>query len=873
MMCDGILETSGEVARASIRWNSHEFRYRDSVVKRIPVTTMLSVVTALCFMSMIHPTASAAEGTIVEHVTDRVTGRVVDPDAPLATKPYEPSARERPFFEKLAPEEVKTGGLAGDYDITKKSGRYVGWFGIVREVEPDATGKQAVLTVEHKYFDGLTDAHMMAVSFNGSGDFQAVVDGPGHGIIPLLALVKIYGTVAPSAPGKRPTVKADFLRVWHWETFTFLAARGEQRGSERWRKLSQVDLDNIYHPSPDRDYYELLLGPPRVSKAARQYLLKVAGPMTPDLEARVNKMIDAVYGIFDNPLAGPTSRMPDVHGEEAAIAVLAECLQDPDKSIRFVAADGLGCVGPKAIPWLISALQSSEAGVRVSAAFALQHHRSAAKDAVPALAAALADADPLVRRMSALAIGATGRAGQPAVLQLKRLLGDADPIVQLNAATAIWLVTEACQPSVATLIELLTHEDQHIRYLAADRLDDFGPKANKAVPALLTALSDDDLYVRARAASVLGSIGPEAKAAVPALLMALGDDSDYVRSQSAEALGRIRADAATVVPALIAALSDEDAFVRSRAADALAEFGPAAADAIPVLVKILRHEPDELTRGVCGRKLVEIDPTGKTFLPVLIENLRDPSAKVRRFAAWALGDLGPAAAGAVEPLAKALEDSEAVVRVYAAGALWKIDENTTPAVVDALVAALRGDDSLIRGWAAQEVRGTGPVAICAVPALIENLTSDPNDGFAADALGRIGPQAAAAVEPVTKLLRDKGGEIRVGVADALWRIRRDDASLQPLIETLGSDHPWTPQSAAIALGNIGPNAKAAVPALTELLEHPEGYVRQSVADALEKIDPAPTDGKTEKPADDDDVGHLGFPGGPLSAKEPPPRKP
>jgi hypothetical protein len=106
----------------------------------------------------------------------------------LATKPYEPSAKERPFFEKLAPEEVKTGGLAGPYDITKKSGRYVGWFGIVREVEPDATGKRAVLTVEHKYFDGLTDAHIMAVSFNGSGDFQALIDGPGHRI-PLLALV------------------------------------------------------------------------------------------------------------------------------------------------------------------------------------------------------------------------------------------------------------------------------------------------------------------------------------------------------------------------------------------------------------------------------------------------------------------------------------------------------------------------------------------------------------------------------------------------------------------------------------------------------------------------------------------------------------
>jgi hypothetical protein len=193
----------------------------------------------------------AAGGTIVEHVTKRVTGRVVDPDAGLATKPYEPSAKERPFFEKLAPEEVKTGGLSGPYDITKKGGRYVGWFGIVREVQQDGAGKQAVLTVEHKYFDGLTDAHIMAVSFNGSGDFQALLDAPGHRI-PLLALVRVYGTVAPATPGKLPWVKADFIRVWHWEAFTFLAAWGEQRGSRRWRKLNQVDLDNIYQPCPTR---------------------------------------------------------------------------------------------------------------------------------------------------------------------------------------------------------------------------------------------------------------------------------------------------------------------------------------------------------------------------------------------------------------------------------------------------------------------------------------------------------------------------------------------------------------------------------------------------------------------------------------------
>jgi HEAT repeat protein len=185
-------------------------------------------------------------------------------------------------------------------------------------------------------------------------------------------------------------------------------------------------------------------------------------------------------------------------------------------------------------------------------------------------------------------------------------------------------------------------------------------------------------------------------------------------------------------------------------------------------------------------------------------------------------------------------DGTVVVRVYAAGALWRIDEKTASDAVPVLAAALRSaKDEITRRWAAQQILGTGPEAVLAVPALVENLSNERIAHDMADALGRIGPRAVAAVEPLTEVLRDEKGQIRVWAAEALWRIRRDGASLQPLTEALGSDDPWTPSSAAIALGNIGPDAKAAAAALTELLEHPEGYVRQTAADALKKINATP----------------------------------
>jgi HEAT repeat protein len=43
------------------------------------------------------------------------------------------------------------------------------------------------------------------------------------------------------------------------------------------------------------------------------------------------------------------------------------------------------------------------------------------------------------------------------------------------------------------------------------------------------------------------------------------------------------------------------------------------------------------------------------------------------------------------------------------------------------------------------------------------------------------------------------------------------------------------QAAAEACGKIGPEAKTAIPALTELLKDKDGQVRQAATDALEKL--------------------------------------
>ena len=78
--------------------------------------------------------ANAADRTPVEHVTKRPSAV----GEGLGTNFYSPSEPERPFFNKLDAKEKTTGGHSEDYNLEAKDRKYVGWFGIVREITEDA---------------------------------------------------------------------------------------------------------------------------------------------------------------------------------------------------------------------------------------------------------------------------------------------------------------------------------------------------------------------------------------------------------------------------------------------------------------------------------------------------------------------------------------------------------------------------------------------------------------------------------------------------------------------------------------------------------------------------------------------------------------
>ncbi len=184
------------------------------------------------------------------------------PTGTLGTCVYKPTAQEAPFFNRLSDGEKTTGSMFHGYSIRGKTGTYVAWFGVVRGIAPPATqGGAATLLVENKYFDGMTDCHIMLVQWTGDGDFTAKLDVDPQAI-PALALVRAYGKVTGETAGV-PEVQVDYIRVWPWMTFTFMDLAGNDHTNPRWKKYAGLgSSDNVYNPYPDRNYYLHMLGDP-----------------------------------------------------------------------------------------------------------------------------------------------------------------------------------------------------------------------------------------------------------------------------------------------------------------------------------------------------------------------------------------------------------------------------------------------------------------------------------------------------------------------------------------------------------------------------------------------------------------------------------
>jgi len=191
-----------------------------------------------------------------------------------------------------------------------------------------------------------------------------------------------------------------------------------------------------------------------------------------------------------------------------------------------------------------------------------------------------------------------------------------------------------------------------------------------------------------------------------------------------------------------------------------------------------------------------------------------------------------------------------------------------PRAIDILISLLsepRGAPPLV---AAELLGSLGEQALPAVPALIHALRAgEPGvRGICAIALGRVGDGAAQAITPLLEATSDPDARVRVAAAIGYCGVTGDRIRMLPIViegalsgedaarfvavnacrvfgepaissltARLGAEETPIRAAAARALGEVGPQARTARPALYELLKDPDSSVRAAAEAALDSI--------------------------------------
>ena len=500
---------------------------------------------------------------------------------------------------------------------------------------------------------------------------------------------------------------------------------------------------------------------------------------------------------------------PGGRADDTSLARWLTDLAAGDPGTRNAAIYGITVYGRDAVGPLRLALADADPMVRSSAARALGTVGVDAAPAADELAALTADTDPNVRAAAVLSLSKIGRAGVPALTAAVNC-DDAD--LRLAALRGLGANRHALAPAAAALARRLGDENATVRTLAASLLLSADPRDARAADALGGLLKDAETRLETLAA--LQEAGPAAAPVVPHLKRHWANFRKQERLAAVIAAGLIGPGAKDLLPLLTPEVRQSaDAEMRLAAAVAVCRLGAAGAAGFPDAVACLNDTTNGLHGGVSQALVLAGPPT----VSALAEGLKMKGAFGRTMAALTLRDLGVLSLRAAPALRDSLaSDSDYQVRYYAAQALGQIAAASPPAAErDAIVVALT------------KALGDGEPYV---------------RHHAAEALAKYGPAAAAAAPKLAALLKDPVAAPQAAVALAAINPARAAEAAAALVPFLTHAEANTRSFAGVALGEIGPAAKLAVPALLKALSAPENVQNwvcaESAAFALLRIDSA-----------------------------------
>ncbi|BDG06936.1 HEAT repeat domain-containing protein [Anaeromyxobacter paludicola] len=375
-------------------------------------------------------------------------------------------------------------------------------------------------------------------------------------------------------------------------------------------------------------------------------------------------ILSALWG--ERLLRRPACRLLGFSDDPAALALLAEALSEPARTVREIA---LGAVGQQRLRRSPEAL------------------------------------GPLARAVREL----PGRASLAD--QCLGALGSEDPAVAAGGIAVLqWMGDPAHAPALARAAE-----DERLRPLAAAALELLGHDLAPVLRPVLHELSP------AARAVVLGALARQGDASVlPDLLAEVAGDDELARAAAVEGLGRL--GDLRAVPALAELLRQPDASLSGAAVAALALLatrGPEHAARVRAVYRDCAEPPAPALLRLVARVGEPED------LPALRAGLRAPHRGTRVAAAAALSSLASQGMMGMEPpheLLDALDDRDPSVRAAAAQAVGASARSlreraqaagqplpTCGEAARALAMALRDEDALVRAAASRALGRCGAV--------------------------------------------------------------------------------------------------------------------------------------------------------------------
>jgi HEAT repeat protein len=409
-----------------------------------------------------------------------------------------------------------------------------------------------------------------------------------------------------------------------------------------------------------------------------------------------------------------------------------------------------------------------------------------------------------------------------------------------DAAAAVASLAEAGEAAVPGLVEALDHKDAV--YWACLALSEIGPAAAPAVPKLTELLDSEEMETRLQATIALAHIGPAAKPAEAKIIEQLHNDKlPGVRYAAAYALGSI-GDKEVAIPELGKEFDSEDEFLRVAAAWAYVRLidkdkAPLLGRAAEIVAEAMASN-DHRVRDLAVRALADPDIPRETLGPALrqaLQGVQDPEKLME--IVDGLATLGPRAV----PLSVRSLEEKGPLRFYALQLLIKIGPDAAPAL-PAIIATLADPKPELRRECLFALGAIGPVAAKATDKIVAKLTDEDADvrHAACYALGKIGPDAKAALPALHKAMESDDPFLQMASVWAALKISPADRELRKkavphLIKAVTDERVHVRLEAVNMLGEMGGDAKEALPALQAALEDDNEDVQAAAAVALEAI--------------------------------------